>query len=288
MKGSIFFVLLAAILWGTTGTAQALAPDTAHPIAYGAMRLAFGGSVLFLFVAFQKKLTWAKWSYSHLLLAAISMACYQPFFFSAVKLTGIAVGTVVAIGSAPIIAGIIEWAFQKKKPTKYWWSATGLAITGCIFLFLNDSTVTIQPYGIALALGAGLSFALYTLASKQLLETHPPDVVVAVVFTLSAVLLVPLLFFYDLSWLFQLNGIVSSLYIGIVATAIAYIFFVRGLHGIRASTAVTLSLAEPLTATLLGAFFVGEMLTGLTWIGVTFVFLAMVVLGKQPKLGTEK
>ena len=45
MKGKLppFLILLAAILWGTTGTTQALAPDTAHPIAIGATRLAVGG-----------------------------------------------------------------------------------------------------------------------------------------------------------------------------------------------------------------------------------------------------
>ncbi len=45
--------------------------------------------------------------------AAVCMACYQPLFFTAVKETGIAVGTVIAIGSAPIIAGSMEWAVLK-------------------------------------------------------------------------------------------------------------------------------------------------------------------------------
>ncbi|MEZ4645709.1 MAG: hypothetical protein R3E31_23765 [Chloroflexota bacterium] len=37
-----FLVLFAAMLWGTTGTAQALAPPTASPAAIGAVRLALG------------------------------------------------------------------------------------------------------------------------------------------------------------------------------------------------------------------------------------------------------
>lgn len=46
VKWSPFLILCAAILWGTTGTAQALAPAAAHPVAIGAARLAVGGGFL--------------------------------------------------------------------------------------------------------------------------------------------------------------------------------------------------------------------------------------------------
>src|SRR5690625_3538495 len=94
-----FLILIAAILWGTTGTAQALAPDTAHPIAIGATRLAVGGLFLLFIVLITGKLHISNWPIKTTLLASLSMALYQPFFFSAVTITGVAIGTVVAIGS---------------------------------------------------------------------------------------------------------------------------------------------------------------------------------------------
>ncbi|MFQ5437137.1 MAG: EamA family transporter, partial [Anaerolineae bacterium] len=39
-------VIAAAILWGTTGTSQALAPAAATPLTIGALRLAIGGLAL--------------------------------------------------------------------------------------------------------------------------------------------------------------------------------------------------------------------------------------------------
>ncbi len=52
-KLSALLILLAAVLWGTTGTTQAFAPESAHPIAIGTIRLAIGGlfllSLVFLF-----------------------------------------------------------------------------------------------------------------------------------------------------------------------------------------------------------------------------------------------
>nr|WP_328589554.1 EamA family transporter [Priestia abyssalis] len=274
--------LLAAILWGTTGTAQALAPPNTDPISFGAARLAFGGVTLLLLVSLQGKLKLKGWSVKEVIFASFSMACYQPLFFSAVKLTGIAIGTVIAIGSAPIIAGIMEWVITKRKPSKNWWFATFTAILGCILLFTNKSSVVINPAGIILAMGAGMSFAAYTLVSKRLLEEQSPDAVVAVVFTLSAIFLAPLLFMFDLSWLLQSNGIASSLYLGVFATGLAYLLFAKGLVKLPASTAVTLSLAEPLTAALLGAFLVGETLTLTSWAGIGLLFFAIVILSRAP------
>ena len=42
------FVLMAALLWGTTGSAQAFAPPDATPIVIGALRMAIGGTALLL------------------------------------------------------------------------------------------------------------------------------------------------------------------------------------------------------------------------------------------------
>ncbi|KHF40006.1 EamA family transporter [Halalkalibacter okhensis] len=278
-------VLLAAMLWGTTGTAQTFAPENANPVVIGAVRLAVGGLALLLFVLVQGKLTLKNWPIRVTLVAALSMAAYQPLFFQAVSTTGVAIGTVVAIGSAPILAGILEWLFRKRLPTKKWWVATVIAITGSLLLFsnTNQGDVNISPFGIILALGAGLSFATYTLVSKQLLQRHSSEVVVAVVFTLSACLLTPILFIYDLTWLMQGNGIGIALHLGLIATAIAYLLFVRGLTGITASSAVTLSLAEPLTAAMLGVFLVGEYLPFLSWLGVGLLFVGLGVLTYTPK-----
>ncbi|GAE24984.1 permease of the drug/metabolite transporter [Halalkalibacter wakoensis JCM 9140] len=240
---------------------------------------------MLLFVLIQKKLTFRNWPIRVTIVAAISMAAYQPLFFQAVSMTGVAVGTMVAIGSAPILAGILEWLMKRSIPKKQWWMATTMAIIGVLLLFVNTNQgeVNLSPLGISMALGAGLSFALYTLVSKQLLEQQAPEAVVAVVFTGSAILLTPILFFYDLSWLLQPTGIGIALHLGLFATAIAYLFFVHGLTGVTASTAVTLSLAEPLTAAVLGVFLVGEHLPFLSWIGIALLFIGLGFLSYAPK-----
>ncbi|MBS4161970.1 EamA family transporter, partial [Klebsiella pneumoniae] len=107
--------------------------------------------------------------------------------------------------------------------------------------------------------------------------------VTGVVFSLSAVMLAPLLFLYDLSWIFSVQGMAVSLHIGVIATGAAYLLFTTGLEKVPASTAVTLSLAEPLTASLLGTVLVKESLPLVSWAGITLLLLGIFYVSYTPK-----
>src|SRR5699024_12563595 len=120
-------------------------------------------------------------------MASLCMAFYQPLFFSAVSITGVAIGTVVAIGSAPIFSGLTEWIYLKTRPPKVWWFSTGLAILGCLILFSNQESIVIDPFGIVLAFGDVILCASYTLVSRSLVEEQLLLSGVAVVFILSAI-----------------------------------------------------------------------------------------------------
>ncbi len=116
------------------------------------------------------------------------------------------------------------------------------------------------------------AYAVSVMASKELVIQYAPDAVTAVVFSLAALFLTLLLFFVDFSWLTQPSGIGVALHLGLAATALAYALYVRGLRGVKVETAVTIALGEPLTASLLGLFLLGEQLTGLGFIGIRLLF----------------
>jgi DME family drug/metabolite transporter len=275
-------ILTAAILWGTTGTSQAFAPITASSLTIGAVRLVIGGlALLALALAAGDLHRAASWPILPTFAAALSIAAYQLFFFAALRRTGVAIGTLIAIGSAPLLAGLFAFAFQRQPIDRRWLLATLLAIAGLILLILpsqNDGTRLFQqidPAGILLALGAGASYAIYTLATKRLLQNHPPG---ALAFCLGALLLSPLLLTGDLAWLAQPSGLLVALHLGLFATALAYALFTRGLCLTPAPTAVTLSLAEPLTASLLGLLLLGERLPALAFFGAGLLFAGLAVL----------
>ncbi|WP_391206495.1 EamA family transporter [Psychrobacillus sp. L4] len=278
------FVLLGAILWGTTGTAQTFLPDSAHPFIISAGRSTVGGFSLLVIMILLKKINFKTWPWKETLYAAICISLFQLLFFSSVLLTGVAIASVVAIGSAPVFSGIIEWVFLKLRPSKIWGISTSFAIVGCLFLFLNKGEITINPIGILYSLIAGLIFAFYTLSSKSLLQRVEAIPAVAMTFSTSALLLMPFFFIYDISWLKDAGNVGIIFYLGLATTSVAYVLYARGLHKIPSSSALTLSLAEPTTAAILGVFIVGEVLGGMSCIGILLLLGSIVVLtvGSKP------
>lgn len=271
-----WYLLGAAILWGTTGTAQAFAPPAASPVAVGVVRLVIGGVALLVLALARGTLRQATpWPWLPTALAAGSMAVYQLVFFAAVRQTGVAVGTVIAIGSAPMIAGLLGWLVRAERPSIRWLLATIFAVAGCGFLVRNGGDLNVNALGILLALGAGASYALYALASKELVDLHPPDAVAAVAFFGGALLLAPLLWFLDLRWLGEPRGLLAALHLGLLATAAAYALYVRGLVRIPTATAVTLSLGEPVVAALLGVVVLGERLAGMALAGLLLLLFGL-------------
>src|SRR3954470_5691102 len=228
-------VLLASLCFGTTGTAQALGPDGLAPVGVGAARILVGGALL-VAVALARGGGLLALPRRPLAVAAAAVAAYQLAFFAAVADTGVAVGTIVAIGSAPALAGGFEWALEGRRPERGWAIATALACAGVALLALAGADASISLPGVLLALCAGGSYAGYTLAAKRMLGAgHAPEQVMAGAFGGGALLLAPVLAATGAGWLITPGGASLALFLGIVPTALAYVLFARGLKRLSAA-----------------------------------------------------
>lgn len=281
-----WFVAFGAILWGTTGTAQAFSPAGTNPLTVGTVRIIVGTFTLLALTYWRGEMRfvrqWRDWPARTTIFAAICVAAYQLFFFAAVAKTGVAVGTVVGISSTPIFAGILEWLKFQRKPTKRWFLATTLAIVGCGFLILSSGDLEINVFGIFLAFSAGGSYATYTFFSKDLLDTRPQGPVLVMTFSLGSLLLLPILLWGDFSWLLEPQGFIVALHLGIITMGLAYYLYATGLKRTTVSTTATMTLAEPLTAGLLAIFVVGEQLTAVALFGIGLLFAGLLVLAIKP------
>ncbi|MBQ9881598.1 MAG: EamA family transporter, partial [Synergistes sp.] len=93
----IICVVTAGVCWGTTGTIQAFMPAGVSPLAVGSVRAVFSGTILLAIMTAVTggKIFTGRWDINGVLVAALGLAGYQLTFFTAVKLTGVAVGTMV-------------------------------------------------------------------------------------------------------------------------------------------------------------------------------------------------
>jgi len=271
-------LILAGICFGTTGTAQALGPKGVSPLAVGSARLLVGSLLLFLFHRSATK-SLAKISRQDLWLSAIGVALYQITFFSAVKNTGVAIGTVTALGSAPALTGLVAYLINREKPTRRWFLATVITTVGIIVLSTSKGLTDFNFRGFLLAIGAGASYSIFAVASKRAL-TSGVSITDAMfrIFTLGAILSVPLLFVGNMHWIVTPKGLMMIAWLGLVPTALAYMAYAYGLEKVRASTASTLILAEPATATLLAAIVLGEAINTGGWTGIVIVIIGLIYL----------
>lgn len=253
----------------------------------GAARIVVGGAVLLLYAALTGG--WSRESGLRALIlpgrrawagiSAVSMASYQVTFFSAVATTGVAVGTVVTIGSAPVLAGLVSRLTGGTALSRRWMLTTAMAIAGAAVLITGGRAAGVHPAGVALGLLAGLSYAVYAVGAARLITGGLPErVVMGGLFGCAGLLLLPVLLAGPLGWLLTVRGAAVSLHLGLVTTAVAYLLYARGLRTTAVPVAVTLGLAEPAVATLLAVVVLGEHLTGTAVAGLIMIGLALAVL----------
>jgi DME family drug/metabolite transporter len=289
-------VLLGAAAWGSTGTAAHFAPASASPAAIGAARIVLGGAVLLAMAARSRRraeisaLLAAGWpARAALLLAVAAVGGYQLCFFAAVQLTGVAIGTVLAIGSAPVFTGLISRLSGGPSLTFRWLIATMAAIAGCAVLVTGGTAAGVRLGGVGLALLAGLCYAVYAVTAARLISAGTSETaVMGVLFGGAAIALVPVLLATAPGWLLSVRGATVTAYLGLVTTALAYLLYGRGLRTVAAPVAVTLGLAEPVVAALLGVVVLGERLTSAALAGLLLVGLAIVILTAGRRAGRDR
>lgn len=285
-------VVAAAVLWGTTGTAQTFAPPGFDPLVVGTLRLGIGALALCAVALRHCEMgPWRSWPWPATILAAAFIAAFQLCFFRAVAMTGVAVGTIVGLGSGPIWTGVFSSLLFAERPGRRWQLATGLAVCGCVLLVLASThgAVRVDPFGMLLATAAGASYAAYALALKRVLAVKAPCAAMTAITVLGTVLLLPLVWDRDFGWVLHWRGLAVALYLGLFSMALAMVLFARGLRHVPTPTAVTLTLAEPMTAGLLGVLVVGERLPPAGWCGLLLVLAGLVLLSvRRPRgLRTE-
>lgn len=271
-------VLAGAVLWGTTGTARALGAKHADPVTIGAARIAVGGLVLCL-LAGRKLAMLRRVPRAALVIAALGMAGYQVCFFVAVQRTGVGVGTVVALGSAPAFTGVLALVLDRERQSARWLVSTGLAVLGCVLLGLAGSGAHVDTVGVVLALVTGLAYAAVTVAGKRVLASGAAhEAVMAGIIGLGAIVLLPVYVVRSTSWVGEWRPWVAIAWLGVGPTALGYLLFARGLHRLSGPVVTTLTLAEPVVALVLATTVLSERPGVAALVGIGLVLAGLVVL----------
>lgn len=280
----IFAILSASILWGTTGTAAAYAPNLS-PLAIGAFAMGFGGLLQALIAKSSIQQSWQTIKQQPLLLflGVFSVALYPLAFYSSMHYAGITVGTVVSIGSAPIFSAVLERLFNRQALSLRWLISFILGVTGVLLLSIGETTnptqAPNQTFGIILGFVAGLTYSLYSWIARQfILQGINAKAAMGTIFGLAALILIPSLFWTAHNLFDEARNIYVVIYMAAIPMFIGYVLFGYGLKTVAASHAITLTLFEPVVAAFFAAILIGETIAPIGWIGIAMIFACLIIL----------
>ncbi len=281
----VLAILAAAVLFGTTGTSQVLGPPGTTPLGVGAVRLTLGALALVALAWLDRPEGGRRWR-AHvptLLLGGLAVAVYQLSWFAGLRRTGVALGTVVGIGSGPVLAGLIHLALRRQALSGAWLAGTAATVAGAVLLALRGAgAVAADGLGLLLVLVAVAGYVVYVeLAQRALGRGLDAAGTMAGMFAAGALLLQPILWLEPLGWLATGRGLVMALHLGLVTIGVAYSLYGWGLRFLTVPTVITLTLAEPLTAAVLGTALLGERLGAPGWLGAALVAGGLLVAARS-------
>jgi DME family drug/metabolite transporter len=277
---AVVSVLLACVLFSTSATGRAYLDFPGSSISVGAWRVFLGGIGLAAYAAIRYGTTGLQklirmptvW------VMALAVLAYQISFFIGAARIGVAMGTLGALATAPFFAGVLGWIVGTGKPSRIWAVSTALGVFG-LALITGVSEVR-DNLGFFAVFISGVMYAVFTVFGVRLTRTH--DVtgaeVLGAAFGIGALLSLPIVLVTS-AWINSALLVGFVLYIGLATTALGYILFGNGLTYLSPGTVSTLTLAEPVLATLMGVFILGEVMNLRGWIGCAVIIGALALLG---------
>ncbi|WP_212512003.1 DMT family transporter [Acinetobacter seifertii] len=287
--GGTIAILVASVLWGTTGTAAAFAP-TLGPLAIGAAAMGGGGLLQALVAsrAIRENRQFIRENLLILLLGVAAVGIYPLAFYSSMHYAGITIGTVVSIGSAPLIAAILERFFDRKPLSTIWFLSFVCGVLGVTMLSMGESHAVLDSisqwnkyFGIFLGLVAATTYSLYSWAAKKLIDRGVASkAAMGMIMGGGAVILLPTLLVTGEGLLQSSTNLLVAAYMMLIPMFLGYLLFGFGLKTVNASKATTLTLFEPLVAAIFAIVLVGEHVSWLGWIGMFLIFICILILSK--------
>lgn len=279
-------VATAAALWGTLGLAvRRILAAGPTPLEAAAWRAAGAFLLLAAYCLLADRQALRVTRRDLPLLAAfgaVSVAGFMTVYFTAIELTTVATAAVL-LYTAPAWVVVLARIFFGEPVTPMKAAAVALSFAGCALVIgaVGPGAVRLTPAGALAGLGAGLTYALYSIFGKTALRRHTP--VTTVVYTLAfgaAFLILAARLALGARGLPALprESLLPLGYLVVFPTACAYLLYIGGLRWVEAGRASVVATLEPVVAALGGTLVLREPFGALQWLGAALVIGGVVLV----------
>jgi DME family drug/metabolite transporter len=284
-------VAVAAMLWGSVGVVVAVLLHRVElsPLIMGTLRLMLAVPVVWGWHWLVQRSWRIRWEHpSHwrwVVAGGVAFAIYQVTYFAAIPHIGVAAAVMLNLCSAPLFTVGLSWAVWRERLSLWAGVAVLGAVIGAAVLVMGDGTLLVRSWwGIVWALVAGFAYSVVAISSRAVTSVYATPTLLSAMFTVAACTLGAAVMLVEPRPWPPLAGATwaGALYLALVPTVLSYRLYVGGLRYIRATTATTISLLEPLTSVLLAVIFLDERLVWQSWLGAGLLLVCTLWLVWAP------
>jgi len=284
-------LLFVVLIWGTNFTVVKSTLSEMTPMAFNALRFT-GASALSLILAWiMEKDLWIPqrdWGLV-LLLGFIGNFVYQILFINGLARSR-ASDTSLIISTTPIFVALIGTLTRSEKLRGWNWVGILLSFAGIFLLTtgsrsgmaVDDRTLP----GNLLVLGATMSWAVYTILVKRLIQRHSVLKATAWIMTSTTPLLVIAAIpdLWTQNWhAISLQGWLGLIYSSALAIAIGYAIWNTGVQRVGSARTSVYSYLTPLVSVIVAWAFLDESMRPLQALGALGILLGVVLGRYRPK-----
>ena len=277
---NLSFLLLATLFISTSGVLGKYIAMPAEVIIW--FRGSFGAILIYIFCKIKGvnlKINNKKDLLSFI-ISGFFMAAHWVTYFYALKLSNVALG-MLSMYTFPVMTALLDPFFSKQQLNKIHVLLGVLVLIGVYILVPDFSLENDEAKGILLGVLSAFCYALRNLTTKKHVKNYNGSMLMLYQLLVVAVLLVPVLFFSDVSN-FE-SELPLLLLIALLTTAIGHTMMINSLQHFSVSTASIISSVQPIFGILIAYIFVNEIPSITTFIGGGLILVTVVIESVRSK-----
>ena len=277
---ALFLLLIAMISMQSSGSLAKVLFEQFPILTVSAMRLMLGSLILALiFKIWQLNFKQVKWK--AIISYGFALAGMNALFYLSIDRLPLGIAV-----SFEFIGPLSVALYHARQKFDFIW--VGLAILGLTLLFPFEQSHSLDPIGIALALGAGACWALYIVAGQKTTGISGNHTVCLGMFV-GMLCLMPIALFMGLpSAVFEPSNFIYFIALAILASALPFSLEMIALRNLSALSFGTLMSVEPAIAALSGFIFLGEQLLWTQWLALATIISASIGCTYTTQLAKKK
>lgn len=280
------YVILAAACWGVIGLFNRILGELGVGVLQRVTIRNFGALLVLtiVFALTRREVFRVKLRHLPLFLGSglVSVLGLSIVYFQCQMECSLAVAGIL-LYLAPSFVVLMSAALWKAPITRRKVAALVLALVGCgLVSGLVGGEVTASPRGLLLGVASGFCYATYTIFSHYTLRHYDSLTMTYWTFVFAGL---GSLVFWDTAAITAVmtdgRGIAGAMGLAVIATALPYLFYTKGLEGVESGRASIIASVEPVVGALVGVFVFGEALSLWVIFGIVCVLSGVLLLAKE-------